>query len=61
MKTPKEIKKMKKNKNLKKWQLYLYGDLIFESDDILTVEAYKNKLTHYSKKNAIIQQNTFIK
>lgn len=43
-----------------KWRLYLFGDMIFESNDELVVDAYKNTYCDALRKHIIKEQNTII-
>ncbi len=44
-----------------KYKLFLFGDMVFESNDLLTVGAYKATLPEINKKHATIEENTLIK
>jgi hypothetical protein len=44
-----------------KYRLFLFGDIIYETDDLLIAEAYKNTYIEALKKHIIIEQNTLIK
>ena len=46
---------------MKKFRLFLFGDVIFESDDELVCLAYKDTYNHALKKHIILEQNTLIK
>lgn len=46
--------------NKYKWRLFLFGDVIFESNDELVIDAYIDTYNQYLKQHIIKEQNTLM-